>query len=116
MVSNAEARWPEFDSDAYHGNNYRLMRGDDRKMLEIMVKWFAGSGARGCSGFDAGAGANLYPALAMLPFCDKITLLEFSLRNVEYLRRQVARLDASWAPFWKVVRRHADVGDFAWAR
>ncbi|MBO2465783.1 hypothetical protein [Actinomadura violacea] len=115
-VSNAQATWSEFNSAAYHGDNYRIIRGDDRTMLLTTVEWFARSGAQGCHGFDAGAGANLYPALAMLPFCDKITLLEFSPTNVRYLRRQVRRLDDSWEQFWEPVRPFAGGRDFAWAR
>ncbi len=48
-----------------------------------------------------GAGANLYPALSMLPWCDEITLLDRSKTNLDYLRHQLAGHDDVWEKFWR---------------
>jgi hypothetical protein len=59
-------------------------------------------------GIDAGSGPNLYPALSMLPFCSRITMLDISRSNVGWLRRQQLRPDASWQKFWEVLaQEHA---------
>lgn len=51
---------------------------------------------------DVGTGTNLYPGLAMLPFCTRLDLCDWSLANVRWLRRQVHRFDDNWDDFWKV--------------
>ncbi len=122
---NADYSWNDFDPEKYRDHNYLEMRSDDRRMLEAAVRWFskaqeqrarAGQGDLFRHGFDAGAGSNLYPALAMLAFCERLTLLEFSSKNVEYLESQVLSLDDSWEQFWGVVSPYAGNRDFAWAK
>lgn len=115
-VRNSNAAWDAFDSDAYVGSNYAEPRGDDKKVLAIGAQHFADSGVRDCVAVDAGAGANLYPALSMLPWCRRLVLLEYSAGNVEYLRRQVEELDEIWAPYWEVVSPFCGGRPFSWAR
>ncbi|MFJ2651179.1 SCO2525 family SAM-dependent methyltransferase [Streptomyces sp. NPDC087420] len=55
-------------------------------------------------GIDVGAGANLYPALSMLPWCDTITLFERSAANIAYLEGQRPHYDTHWDEFWDVLR------------
>jgi hypothetical protein len=54
-------------------------------------------------GVDVGTGTNLYPALAMLPFCQEISLLEFSGANRRWLTRQLRDYSANWEGYWKVL-------------
>lgn len=104
---NSEAPWDAFDPAAYVDHNYGSLRSDDAKIIEIVRAHFAdhfrrtrdGGGQR-LRGIDVGAGANLYPALSMLPWCDEITLFETSASNVAYLNGQCASYDPHWDQFW----------------
>jgi hypothetical protein len=109
---NADYPWDEFDSAEYFSHNYRALRHDDRQILEAIRDFFSkadrsASAARDASddrpvvGLDLGSGTNLYPALAMLPFCAELTLWEFSARNVEWLRREIRSYAPSWDMFWE---------------
>jgi len=99
---NADFAWDLFDSAAYFEHNYRQLRADDRKIIVTIADHFNGISPRmrGARAIDVGAGANLYPALAMLPFADDITLYERAETNVQWLERERQSPQASWAPFW----------------
>jgi len=105
-VFNGDFPWDSFDSEWYHGLNYATLREDDRDILTIVRDFFTEADAQAAagaawSGIDVGAGANLYPALCMLPFCERIRLHEFSASNVDWLRREIAGgYRATWDPFW----------------
>ncbi len=104
---NADVSWASFDPIAYVDHNYRALQAEDEEIIHIVRDHF-GDHFRGrtpgpVSGIDVGAGANLYPALAMLPWCDEITLLERSSANVRYLESQVGSYDANWDQFWRVL-------------
>ncbi|HEV2633991.1 MAG TPA: SCO2525 family SAM-dependent methyltransferase [Actinocrinis sp.] len=111
---NAEFRWDEFDPHHYWEHNYTTLRADDREILELVSAWFARTaGPHGLSGLDIGAGPNLYPSLAMLPYCTSLTLREYSAANVGWLRRTTVALPDQWRPFWQVVSPQDRHGDFA---
>ncbi|WP_329174756.1 SCO2525 family SAM-dependent methyltransferase [Streptomyces sp. NBC_01477] len=104
---NSEAPWDAFDPAAYVDHNYGSLRSDDAKILEIVRKHFADHfrdspdhGGERLRGIDVGAGANLYPALSMLPWCGEITLFETSTANVAYLNDQRVSYDPHWDQFW----------------
>lgn len=109
---NSEAPWDAFDPAAYVDHNYGSLRSDDAKILEIVREHFAahfkdaadGAGS-GLRGIDVGAGANLYPALSMLPWCGEITLFETSAANVAYLNGQRGSYDSHWDQFWAALCR-----------
>src|SRR5207249_2354150 len=67
----------------------------------------AGQTPRAARGIDIGTGPNLYPTLSMLPFCDEITLFEFSRRNTEWLSAQQRggwpSWENAWGNFWQVL-------------
>ncbi len=77
-------------------------------MRDYFGTCFADGVRRPGRGVDVGAGANLYPALSMLPWCEKVLLLEYAQPNVEYLEKQAspAGFDTVWDPFWDQLREH----------
>lgn len=100
---NVDFPWNEFDPEAYLKHNYESVRDDDREIVRFVREFFVrtlSDEAPGRRGIDVGTGANLYPALMMLPFCDEITLYEYSESNVEWLRRQREAGWPSWATAW----------------
>ncbi|MFF8968529.1 SCO2525 family SAM-dependent methyltransferase [Streptomyces sp. NPDC014995] len=107
-VENADVPWDAFDPDEYIKRNYLEIQPVDREILSRVRDHFSdhfeGRGGRVASGIDVGAGPNLYPALAMLPWCDEITLLERSASNFTYLGSQLSGYDAHWDQFWDVLR------------
>jgi len=112
---NADCLWDEFDPNWYVDHNYRQLRDDDRRILQQVRNFFATEASRPVGrGIDVGAGPNLYPSLAMLPFCREITLLERSRANFRWLNREVAGYSHSWDAFWNVLagrRPYAELDD-----
>ncbi|GGP86318.1 hypothetical protein GCM10010266_05920 [Streptomyces griseomycini] len=106
---NVDVPWSEFDPEAYVNLNYRIPLEADLLIVGLMRDYFSRCYAEGVPtsvrGVDMGAGANLYPALSMLPWCEKILLLEYAAPNVEYLERQAlgGRYDTVWDAFWEVL-------------
>lgn len=110
MDRNADAPWSKFDPEVYVDNNYRTPLEVDLLIVRLMRDYFSRCFAEGIPdsvrGVDVGAGANLYPALSMLPWCEKVLLLEYAHPNVEYLEKQVSPggYDTAWDAFWEVLR------------
>lgn len=114
---NADVAWEKFDACDYLEHNYRELRDDDRDILELIRDFFCSCGLRACTtpsadaravlAVDVGAGANLYPALTMLPFADRVTLLELAGSNLDWLKAQCAAYDTCWDQFWAVLRARA---------
>lgn len=115
-MKNAEVAWSAFDSIAYVDHNYRDLQAEDAEILTIVRDHFAGhfrnQGVGPVYGIDVGAGANLYPALSMLPWCDEITLFERSPSNVAYLESQVGSYAENWDQFWEALRGNEDYAAF----
>ena len=115
VEENADFSWDDFDSAAYVDHNYGLLRNDDLQILTAVRDFFAGAEVvNAARGLDVGSGTNLYPALAMLPFCEDITLWEHSASNVLWLENEVPHYSSSWDAFWEVLRVRAPyraVGD-----
>ncbi|OXY88774.1 methyltransferase [Streptomyces diastatochromogenes] len=114
QVMNADVPWHLFDPIAYVEHNYRDMWAEDAEILRIVRDHFVGHfrnrDVGRITGIDVGAGANLYPALSMLPWCDEITLLEHSSANVRYLESQVDSYDTNWDQFWNALCEHETYG------
>ena len=103
---NRHFPWDDFDSHWYLDHNYKVLRDDDRQIIEIVRDFFVTLGLpdHGCKkGIDVGAGTNLYPALIMLPICDEITLYEYATSNVTWLQREIDSYSPSWDPFWNLL-------------
>ncbi|WP_052371972.1 SCO2525 family SAM-dependent methyltransferase [Amycolatopsis taiwanensis] len=119
---NGDYPWDSFDPEEYLRRNYAAVHEDDRRTLafvrDFFVDAFADDPVRtGRRGIDVGTGANLYPALAMLPFCDRLTLYEHSRANVDWLIRQRyggwPSWSEIWGKFWLVLRErrvYAELG------
>ncbi|MFB9413883.1 SCO2525 family SAM-dependent methyltransferase [Dactylosporangium matsuzakiense] len=105
---NHKVDWTLFDSELYHATNYRMLRADDATIIQIVRDFFAKimDGRPPARGIDVGTGTNLYPAFAMLPFCDSVDLLEYSPNNIKWLNRQTRNLDVGWDPFWSLYREN----------
>lgn len=99
---NGDYDWDAFDPKDYFAHNYASMRADDAQMLGLVRDWFAATapetGLR-LHGIDVGSGANLYPALALLPHCEAITLLEYAQENILWLKTAVSELPESWKQY-----------------
>ncbi|MCW7943563.1 methyltransferase [Streptomyces hygroscopicus] len=111
---NADVTWAAFDPIAYVDHNYRDLQAEDAEILHIVRDHFGDHFREHTtgpvSGIDVGAGANLYPALSMLPWCDEITLFERSPSNVDYLKGQVESYDDNWDQFWRVLCKREAYG------
>jgi hypothetical protein len=103
---NEDFNWDEFGTADYLAHNYEDVRDDDRQILVFVRDFFSkerpiDAEGRELRGIDVGTGPNLYPALSMLPFCDNITLYEYSKSNVDWLRRQHGQSWPSWKKCWQ---------------
>jgi hypothetical protein len=86
------------------GHNYETVRDDDRQIVEIVGDFFAATGLpEFATGVDVGSGTNLYPMFAMLPRCQRITLVERSAANIGWLRAETNCYGGSWQSFWKIL-------------
>ena len=118
---NTDYSWNSFDSVAYLEHNYQSVRSDDQQILNFVRKFLSGalatSGAPAWRrGIDVGTGANLYPALAMLPFCREITLYEHSQSNVDWLNSEKKAAwpswETAWHRFWSLLTNSEPYQDF----
>jgi hypothetical protein len=111
--SNGDVDWDQFDSSAYFDHNYGTLREDDQMIIQIVTDFFQEQKRRfpglwRHKGIDVGAGANLYPALTMLPFAAEITLYERARSNCDWLSHQKAQPSESWSQFWTEMARGRD--------
>ncbi|MGH3972925.1 MAG: SCO2525 family SAM-dependent methyltransferase, partial [Pseudonocardiaceae bacterium] len=101
---NSDCPWDDFDPSWYFERNYKKLRGDDRRIVELVRDFFAKLDFPSHRhGVDVGSGSNLYPALTMLPFCDEITFYEYAASNVAWLRRETQSYSRSWDPWWRLL-------------
>ncbi|MDX6739814.1 SCO2525 family SAM-dependent methyltransferase [Actinocorallia sp. A-T 12471] len=108
---NAELEWDALDPDDYCRRNYEIIHENDAAFLARLRDFFSWklAGRTGLHGVDVGAGGNLYPALSMLPFCDEITLIDYSRPNVRWLQERTTHYSegtvdmAPWRQFWNVL-------------
>jgi NNMT/PNMT/TEMT family protein len=117
---NEEFPWDSFDSEWYLQHNYgHGLRDDDRKILERIADFFSGAAQQQLRhGLDVGTGTNLYPVLAMLPLCHRITLHERARTNCRWLENETAKYSKVWDPYWDVLSTrppHAPIRDPRWA-
>jgi hypothetical protein len=104
-VRNADVPWNTFSSDDYWRRNYHELQAEDQEIIRRVSSFFIHAFAgrpRVRQGIDVGSGTNLYPALLMLPWAEKILLSDFTASNVRWLRRNLEDDGAAWTwqPFW----------------
>jgi hypothetical protein len=109
---NAYYPWNEFDSNSYFQHNYSALWHEDLQIVETIRDFFFKADRSAgrekspppewsAQGLDVGSGTNLYPAMAMLPFCTELTLWEYSASNADWLRGEIRAYSESWDTFWK---------------
>jgi hypothetical protein len=109
-VRNADAPWNRFSPEAYWQHNYSELLAEDQEIISL-VSGFLTRAFMDClpaeRAVDVGSGTNLYPALLMLPWTEKILLTDFSAANVDWLRRNVADEGPvwNWGPFWRKLEK-----------
>jgi len=110
---NPDFPWDEFDPFDYLTRNYSRMRHDDAQLMSLTYSWFA-EHLRGVAvhGIDVGCGPNLYPTLAMLPSCQTVTLLDYSVRNIAWLNSHLGWCSDMWRPYWNLISPGNRLGDF----
>jgi hypothetical protein len=113
---NAELPWDEFDTRDYLDHNYRTLRDDDQQIIHLLAEFFRHTGVRAGRGIDVGTGANLYPALAMLPFCTQLVLCDRAASNIAWLRDEVTGYAPLWDKFWEQLAGHEPYRDVHDAR
>ncbi|MBV1850597.1 SCO2525 family SAM-dependent methyltransferase [Catellatospora tritici] len=108
-VNNAEYPWDLFDSESYQQRNYATLHELDQIIIPLLARFFDEQDLpRHSAAIDVGPGTNLYPAMAMLPFAETITLWEYSSANVVWLEQEIGRYRRSWDDFWQALVRSCD--------
>lgn len=107
-LRNSDVSWSEFDSVSYWKNNYQVLHENDILIIRAVGEFFVecfdhGSAPTARNSIDVGSGANLYPALTMLPWSKRITLTDYSETNLKWLKQYASDLSGpwDWSPFWE---------------
>jgi hypothetical protein len=102
---NADVDWDAFDSVDYFEHNYGDLHREDAEIIGLVADFFqrAAPGRWRTRAIDVGSGANLYPAMTMLPFTSEIVLYERAHPNRQWLSEQLRRPAPSWTDFWQAV-------------
>jgi len=102
VPGNEQFPWDSFDSEWYLDHNYGTLRDDDRQILQRLGEFFNGVGRDHLGhAVDVGTGSNLYPLLAVLPLCGRVTLWERAKTNCDWLRREIIKYSGVWDPYWE---------------
>lgn len=105
---NEAAPWLQFDADMYWKNNYSSILPEDAEIIRFASRFLINSRAGRLpvrSAVDVGAGTNLYPALLMLPWTERIEFTEYAPGNIDWLTENLADSagEWSWRPFWDLL-------------
>jgi hypothetical protein len=94
---NNAAPWSEFDAEGYWRFNYDSLLPEDAQIIrhasDFLINACEGRVVR-CA-VDVGAGTNLYPALLMLPWTQRIVFTEFAPANIDWLNQNLPTLPAN---------------------
>jgi NNMT/PNMT/TEMT family len=107
MPNNA-APWSDFDAEGYWKFNFASLLPEDaqiiRRASNFLIETY-GDRAPARSAVDVGAGSNLYPALLMLPWAERIAFTDFANTNINWLIENLADAPGEWAwqPFWDLM-------------
>lgn len=95
--------WNKFDPYAYIRDNYATIHDEDREIIHRLVQFYASVGKLELA-LDVGTGSNLYPIMLLLPYVQKVYCVEYSQKNVHYLKDQLHSLDKNWYAFWELIK------------
>lgn len=109
VFRNADAPWNAFSSHDRWRRNYGDLHAEDQEIIRRVSDFLACAFAErppAERAIDVGSGTNLYPALLMLPWTERILLADYSQSNVSWLKDQLADDTDPWAwrPFWSEIR------------
>ena len=119
LQRNHDIDWEAFVPGVYWEHNYRLMRNDDQSIIEVVGEFFSRHFSNSppvnlLRAIDIGSGANLYPALGMLPWSGTVTLTDISPTNLAWLGAAASGVGVDdprgrwvWQPFWAEYARYA---------
>jgi len=105
VLGNAGAPWNRFSSQDYWRRNYSDLHAEDREIIRRVSDFLISAFAEHPPverAIDVGSGTNLYPALLMLPWTERLLLADYAESNVSWLQGQLAD-DTDpwkWLPFW----------------
>lgn len=107
-MRNESVPWSDFDPDEYWKINYASILPEDEEIIQHASKFLlqaCGEPARLKWALDVGAGTNLYPALLMLPWAERIVFTEYASPNVDWLVEDLADAPGEWRwrHFWKLI-------------
>lgn len=94
-ITNIDIDWDAFDPRLYLQANYTSVLPPDAEILRRLVEFYRDNKPHG-KFIEIGAGPNLYPILAALPYSDTIDALEHGTQNVHYLNRQFFGIEPIW--------------------
>jgi NNMT/PNMT/TEMT family protein len=105
---NDMAAWSGFDADEYWQINYSSLLPEDTEIIQCASKFLieaCGESLSSRRAVDVGAGANLYPALLMLPWAEHIVFTEYASPNIHWLSENLAEPPGEWhwQPFWDLI-------------
>jgi hypothetical protein len=105
IIDNIDAPWNKFSSHDYWRHNYSDFHPEDQEIIHRVSDFLICAFAERPPverAIDVGSGTNLYPALLMLPWTERILLADYSESNVSWLQDQLADDTDPWAwrPFW----------------
>jgi NNMT/PNMT/TEMT family len=121
VIDNIDAPWNSFSSHDYWRRNYQELHPEDREIISrvshFLISAFADR-APAQWAIDVGSGTNLYPALLMLPWAERILLADYSENNVGWLHAEIGEDRGPWAwrPFWQELRAAKGYSDVAGPR
>lgn len=107
-VRNDAVAWSDFDADEYWKINFASVLPEDAQIIEYASKFLIAAceaPGRFKTAVDVGAGTNLYPALLMLPWVERIVFTDYASPNVRWLSKNLpdAPGEWQWQPFWDLV-------------
>jgi hypothetical protein len=83
-----------------------VLRREDTRIIDLVAEFFHQGGPMRWypRAVELSAGANLYPALLMLPFTGELTLCRRSMADRQALVSEVRSPRGGWLDFWETIR------------
>lgn len=109
-VRNDAAPWSDFDADVYSKANYATIFPEDAEIMRFASNFLIDAfrwRPPAKLAVDVGSGPNLYPALLMLPWAERIVFTDYAQTNIDWLHENLAEQSGEWAwqPFWELLEQ-----------